>query len=79
MQTITRKLFFVLILMISISMNAQDVQNGDPVVSKATKENDKETSIIDDKEVEDVFMKVKRVENILKPKKKLRKKKYTIA
>lgn len=73
MSVFIRNIFFVLVLMFSMSTQANGLQKEDPIVSKTKK------SLVNHKEVQEVFMKIKRVENILSPKKKLRKKKYTIA
>ncbi len=80
MYATIHKLFFVVILMISISTQANDFGKKDPIVTKTIKEETKKASVKgEETSVQNVFMKVKRVENLLKPKKKLRKRKYTIA
>ena len=72
-----KHILFVLVLTLSMSMQANGV---DPVATKTEEATSKEeNATVDYKEVEDVFMKIKRVDNILSPKKKLRKIKYTIA
>lgn len=65
-----------MVLTVSISVQANGIEKEDPVTSTSEKE---ENTTVNYKEVKDVFMKVKRIDNILSPKKKLRKKKYTIA
>ena len=79
MRVVIKNLLFVFVLTISMSTQANGLEKGDPKNSETKTETPAEENTVDAKEVEDVFMRVKRIENILTPKKKLRKKKYTIA
>ncbi|MDO3695558.1 hypothetical protein QVZ41_11975 [Wenyingzhuangia sp. chi5] len=79
MHVIIKNLLFVFVLTLSLSTQANGLEKGDPKDSETKTETSTEENTVDAKEVEDVFMRVKRIENILTPKKKLYKKKYTIA
>ncbi|MGY5354315.1 hypothetical protein [Wenyingzhuangia sp. IMCC45467] len=78
MHSIIKNILFVFVLTVSLSSHANGLEKGDPKDSESKTETSTENTV-DAKEVEDVFMRVKRIENILTPKKKLYKKKYTIA
>ena len=62
-----------------MSIQANGLGKGDSKDPETKREAPVKENTVDAKEVEDVFMRVKRIENILTPKKKLHKKKYTIA
>ncbi|MEN8765688.1 MAG: hypothetical protein ACN4EF_04015 [Wenyingzhuangia sp.] len=71
MQNAIKSFFCIVLLTSSLSLYA-----GPP--EKESIKTSKEVTL-DSKSLDGVFMKIKRVDNILSPNKKLRKKKYTIA
>lgn len=79
MHSVIKNLFFVFVLTISMATQANGLEKEDPKDAETKTETSAKENTVDAKEVEDVFMRVKRIENILTPKKKLYKKKYTIA
>ncbi|ANW96441.1 hypothetical protein AXE80_09185 [Wenyingzhuangia fucanilytica] len=79
MHILIKKLLFVSVLIFSVSTQANGLEKEVPKASEDKTETSTEESAVDYNEVKDVFMPVKRIDNILTPKKKLRKKKYTIA
>ena len=83
MSNFLKRILFVSVLIASVSMNATNLEKviEEEITPKkeASISTEEVSEKVDYKEVQDVFMKIKRIENIFSPKKKLNKKKYTIA